>query len=47
MITQLLMLVQKSEAVKSVQDDLVGNTTEESDEEYEYEYYDEEEESQE
>ena len=33
--------------MKSVQDDLVGKTTDESSEEYEYEYYDEEEESQE
>eukprot|EP00090_Calanus_glacialis_P018273 TRINITY_DN2834_c0_g1_i2.p1 TRINITY_DN2834_c0_g1~~TRINITY_DN2834_c0_g1_i2.p1 ORF type:complete len:218 (-),score=85.70 TRINITY_DN2834_c0_g1_i2:10-663(-) len=35
---------EKSEAVKSVQDVLVKNTTEASSEEYEYEYYDDEEE---
>ena len=33
--------------MKSVQDDLVGKTTDDNSEEYEYEYYDEEEESQE
>ena len=42
-----ILLFQKSEAVKSVQDVLVKNSTEESAEEYEYEYYDDEEEKEE